>query len=120
MSAAVFDQAVSCGDSVGQDWPAWCRQGLVDFVAPMDYTADQRQFNSLVQAQAGVVKGTKARFYPGIGVRSAGLNLFQTAQQIAVTRQTGTGGFVLFEFNLDEATGVFTGLGEALQPAGNQ
>jgi uncharacterized lipoprotein YddW (UPF0748 family) len=40
ISAAVFPDAASAYDDVGQDWRRWITQGLVDFLCPMDYTTE--------------------------------------------------------------------------------
>ncbi len=40
VSAAVFPDAASAFDGVGQDWRQWITDGLVDFLCPMDYTTE--------------------------------------------------------------------------------
>lgn len=107
LSAAVFDNFNSARNAVGQDWVAWCRQGDVDFVAPMTYTADLQFFTQAVQQQTAAVKGTGVRLFPGIGLRSAGLDAVGVVQQIGISRRFNTGGFMIFEYNIDEATRIF-------------
>ena len=104
LSAAVYENPTSARDAVGQDWAAWCRNGYLDFVAPMDYTPESDYFRDTVTQQLAGIQGAAVRLYPGIGARSAHLTPMQTAQQIAVTRRLNTGGFMLFEYNYDEAT----------------
>jgi uncharacterized lipoprotein YddW (UPF0748 family) len=107
LSAAVYDNPHSARDVLGQDWLAWCTSGYLDFATPMNYTPETSFFQDTVRRQLADLKGTPVRLYPGIGARSVHLTPVQTAQQIGVTRRLETGGFVLFEYNFDEATQLF-------------
>jgi uncharacterized lipoprotein YddW (UPF0748 family) len=100
VSAAVYGKYPSCVNSVAQDWPAWIRDGLVDFVCPMNYTADPAAFRDLVRMQLSL-PGKTGRIYPGIGATSATSRLdpVQVIEQIVVLRQEGAGGFALFDLN---------------------
>jgi uncharacterized lipoprotein YddW (UPF0748 family) len=51
VSAAVFADARSAFDGVGQDWRLWITNGIVDFLCPMDYTAVLSQFTNFVSQQ---------------------------------------------------------------------
>jgi len=99
VSAAVFSNYPSCRDSIGQDWVAWTRSGYLDFVCPMDYTANDEKFTADVQVQLREV-GAAVPVYPGIGVTlEAVLSPFHTARQMMIARQLGAKGFVLFNYS---------------------
>lgn len=64
VSAAVFPTPGTAA-AVNQDWPAWIREGLVDFVAPMIYEDDPEAFRaSLAQCLAAAPPD---RLVAGIG-----------------------------------------------------
>lgn len=100
VSAAVFGKYPSCVDSVAQDWPAWVNAGLIDFVAPMNYTADHAAFVTLLTSQTALVD-RDARLCPGIGVTAAESRLGVPAvlRQLEAAQQCGGGGFILFDLN---------------------
>ena len=103
ISAAVFKNADHNPAEVGQDWGLWCREGLLDFVCPMDYTANCVLFRTLVRIQKK--QHGKAKLYPGIGLSaSEGWNhddsdAWRLARQIGVTREEGLDGFTLFQLD---------------------
>ena len=66
VSAAVFPDAPSAFDDVGQDWRKWITDGLVDFLCPMDYTTEMPSFTNLVAQQLAYAAG-RIPIYPGIG-----------------------------------------------------
>lgn len=99
VSAAVFPNWASDRDSIGQDWRKWCEKGWVDFVCPMDYTPHLVSFRAQVQAQTQWVK--PEMLAPGIGM-SCWPNAADAAkivQQIQVTRQARTRGFMIFDYD---------------------
>jgi uncharacterized lipoprotein YddW (UPF0748 family) len=100
VSAAVFGKYPSCVDGVGQDWVTWLGRGGLDFVCPMDYTENLRDFVGLVRSQIAL-PGAAGRVYPGIGVTAmeSRLDAMQVMDQIEVLRQAGAPGFVLFDLN---------------------
>ena len=114
LSAAVWADFASSRDSIGQDAAGWSRAGLVELLAPMTYTADDNEFAGLLRKQRQECAGGRARICPGLGVRTCGLNALQTARQISLNRQAGNPGFLIFEYNLDEANGVFRDLAPGL------
>ena len=97
LSAAVFGTYPSCRTSIGQDWGLWLREGLVDFVCPMNYEEDPDRFEQLVLDQLAL-PGAQHRVYPGIGVTSGAsqLSAVETIDQINRLRKRGANGFVLF------------------------
>jgi len=99
VSAAVYGKYPSCVDGVGQDWPAWVKNGYLDFVCPMNYTTDNDAFAALVRNQVALVG--RRRVLPGIGVTATESQLDPVAviEQINELHRAGAGGFVLFELN---------------------
>ncbi|OGV62805.1 MAG: hypothetical protein A2498_02655 [Lentisphaerae bacterium RIFOXYC12_FULL_60_16] len=100
VSAAVYGKYPQCVDSVAQDWAAWLRTGLVDFVCPMNYTADPAVFEQYVRDQLKLA-GAADRIMPGIGVtaKESRLDAIQVIDQVASLRRLGARGFVLFDLN---------------------
>jgi len=103
ISAAVFPNWTVDRDRIGQDWKLWCERGYLDFVCPMDYTADGLIFEEQVgrqRAWAGRVP-----CYPGIGLsvweREGGA--VKLVDFIESTRRLGTGGFTIFEYDSEGA-----------------
>lgn len=98
VSAAVFQMQETCPDTVGQDWPAWCRNGWLDFVCPMDYTQSAPIFRGRVKSQMESAAGVK--LYPGIGLscwRNDGEDVRRLCEQIEVVRGLGLEGYTVFE-----------------------
>jgi uncharacterized lipoprotein YddW (UPF0748 family) len=114
ISAAVFQNWPVDRDAVGQDWSLWCRQGYLDFVCPMDYTASGGHFQQVVQKQ--LVWAGKVPCYPGIGLStwSDPTDICKLIEQINITRQLKTGGFTVFNYGRTEATQVLPLLGEGM------
>ena len=99
ISAAVFSNFESSARTVGQDWPAWCREGLLDFVCPMDYIESTAIFSGVVARQKRVVG--KVPVYPGIGLSTGAPDgrLRRVAEQIMACRAAGCSGFTVFNFD---------------------
>jgi uncharacterized lipoprotein YddW (UPF0748 family) len=104
VSAAVFPDAVSAYDEVGQDWRRWINEGIVDFLCPMDYTAELHQFTNLVAQQLTCAAG-RVPIYPGIGAHV--LESDGVLAQLQGTRAARTGGFIIFELGPGTVTGLF-------------
>lgn len=103
LSAAVFSGVDSAKRSVAQDWIGWIDEGLLDFVCPMDYTADAAGFAATVRGQLDAVAG-RTPVYPGIGMTATGISMTaeQVAAQVVEARKAGADGFTIF--NLDPRT----------------
>jgi uncharacterized lipoprotein YddW (UPF0748 family) len=117
ISAAVFRNWAVDRDGVGQDWKLWCERGWLDFVCPMDYTDSGSQFDVWVAAQkewAG-----KVPVYPGIGASSSSSTLPADAVigQILTARRHRTGGFVIFNYGVNEANDLLPMLGLGITKA---
>jgi len=100
VSAAVYPEYPGCINSIGQDWGRWLKEGLVDFVCPMDYTVKNGAFKNLIQRQLAM-PGARGRVIPGLGVTSMESQLTpdQVIEQIRQTRAADARGFVLFDLN---------------------
>lgn len=114
ISAAVFPNWPTDRDAVGQDWQLWCRQGYLDFVCPMDYTASSGQFRHMIETQ--LTWAGKVPCYPGIGLStwSDPTDICRLIEQINVTRQLKTGGFTIFNYAPAEASQILPRLGEGM------
>ena len=100
-TVAVLGKYPSCDDSVGQDWKAWLNAGQVDYIVPMNYSANQAKYDSFVAVQSQSRVHAR-RTISGIGVTANGLSLtaWQVKRQIASARASGLAGIALFD--LDE------------------
>ncbi|MBP5319446.1 MAG: family 10 glycosylhydrolase [Kiritimatiellae bacterium] len=99
ISAAVFRNPENDPDSVAQEWARWCREGLLDFVCPMDYIDSPIFFRNMVAAQKRAVGA--ARIYPGIGLScwKSPVDPVNLALQIQAVREEGVPGFTIFNFD---------------------
>lgn len=115
ISAAVFGAYPDCRESVGQDWAAWVDAGLIDFLCPMDYTADNKEFDRLVRLQTKLTDG-RVPLYPGIGARATGIAMKpeQVLAQVRQARLLGAAGFVVFNFDADTAASIVPGVGRGI------
>lgn len=103
ISAAVFLNWESHRESFGQDWVAWVDRGLVDFICPMDYTADMERFEHYVSRQEKWIGG-KLPWAAGLGAYADSCEYGgpeMAVEQIRIARQHGARGFVLFNYNED-------------------
>ncbi|HOG52096.1 MAG TPA: hypothetical protein PKY10_16025, partial [Lentisphaeria bacterium] len=105
VSAAVYHDWQSARTGVGQDWAPWCRNGIIDFVCPMNYRPSSALFAGDLQRQRQQL-GSVNRLVPGIGVSSQRLSAEELARQIAVARQAQVPGFMLFELGPREVLDV--------------
>lgn len=112
LSAAVFAAYPGCADSVGQDWGAWLREGLVDFVCPMAYTENLSAFSGDARRFAAL-PGAAGRVFAGIGVtaNTSHLEADQVLEQVAALRAAGLRGFTLFQLDLELRDQVLPMLG---------
>ena len=100
LSAAVYGKYPQCIPSVAQDWVRWLKEGTVDFVCPMNYTTFVDNFRDLTHAQLRQ-SGTPGRVFPGLGVTAteSQLDPDEAIEQIAVLREAGARGFMLFDLS---------------------
>jgi uncharacterized lipoprotein YddW (UPF0748 family) len=83
----------------GQDWAAWARDGLYDFIAPMSYTTDRQRHRDFIRMQVAVVDGATP-VYDGVGrLSSAGeLSPAQMREQMEDGAEEGADGVAIFQF----------------------
>ena len=67
VSAAVFPDATSAYDGVGQDWRRWITNGIVDFLCPMDYTTEPAPVSPTWWRNNSPMRPGEFPIYPGIG-----------------------------------------------------
>jgi uncharacterized lipoprotein YddW (UPF0748 family) len=113
VSAAVFSDYPRCRQTVGQDWKAWIESGYLDFVCPMDYTADNDRLRNLVTSQAEIVN-RRIPLYPGIGASAPGLPPEQVAMQVYIARNLDVDGFIVFNYDLSVAREVLPALSKGV------
>ena len=106
VSAAVFPNGAIDRQRIAQDWKLWCERGWLDFVCPMDYTAHDTAFATLVRNQCAWAG--KVPVYPGIGLsvwpqKNDAVGL---AEKVQIARKAGCKGFMVFEFSPDQAVQV--------------
>jgi uncharacterized lipoprotein YddW (UPF0748 family) len=112
LSAAVFGRYPDCRESVAQDWPKWVKAGYLDFVCPMDYTTNDREFIALVRNQMKLIEG-RVPLYPGIGATASNslLSSDRVVGQIVDARGLGAAGFTIFNFDAETAASIIPGVG---------
>ncbi|MFC1576016.1 glycoside hydrolase family 10 protein, partial [Gemmatimonadota bacterium] len=95
ISAAVFANAEDAYLSRFQDWRGWVAAGILDAVAPMAYTPDNRTFEE--QIGVAVEAAGRDRVWAGIGVYQ---NTYRgTMDKIRIARGLGAKGVVLFSYD---------------------
>jgi uncharacterized lipoprotein YddW (UPF0748 family) len=115
ISAAVFGAYPDCRKSRAQDWPKWIDAGYLDFVCPMNYTENDKDFAHWVRNQVKITGG-RIPLYPGIGAASSHSTLTtdRVLDQIRLARSLGASGFVIFNFNAATAKSIVPGVGRGL------
>ena len=105
ISAAVFINWEDHRNAFAQDWKTWVDRGLVEFVCPMNYTADNDRFAGYIQKQVRWVNG-QAPLCPGIGLNADGMEFGgpqMLLDQITIARNLKTEGWVIFNYAEDLA-----------------
>jgi uncharacterized lipoprotein YddW (UPF0748 family) len=105
-SAAVFPELALSRETLGQDWTNWIERGLIDFVAPMDYTTDTRELERWVRGQARDAAG-RVPIIAGLGLAAGRSRLDDPAalvMQMAAARRGGADGFAIFQLSDDLLT----------------
>ncbi len=111
LSAAVFDNPEGMRDTIAQDWPRWAKEGLVDFLCPMNYMDSTEAFAATVARQQHILAGTQCQLHPGIGASSRGLDPISVISQIEASRNQGCPGFTLFSLTTSTEKNLFPLLG---------
>lgn len=97
ISAAVFPSAEEAKVLIGQDWAAWCREGLIDMLCPMLYTNNLGFFEKYVR-QAMEAAGGRMPVLPGIGITTSHNQNTPAGMmaEIEIGRRLGAAGHVFF------------------------
>ena len=105
LSAAVFPDAQDSFEHRHQDWAGWLREGIIDVVAPMAYTADDARYEELIDHAVRV--GGASRVWAGVGSHVA---TYQgTLDMIGIARAMGVRGVMLFSYDWAVASGEGSG-----------
>jgi uncharacterized lipoprotein YddW (UPF0748 family) len=97
VSAAVFPDARNAAVLIGQDWPAWADERLVDMLNPMLYSNDAKLFEKLVREAVAFGKG-RVQVCPGIGIgTSHNQNTVEgMIEQMKISKKLKSDGVVYF------------------------
>jgi uncharacterized lipoprotein YddW (UPF0748 family) len=100
ISAAVFPDAANARVLIGQDWPAWADERLVDMLCPMLYSNDAKLFERLVREAVAYGKG-RSQVCPGIGIgTSHNQNTPEgMIEQMRISKALKSDGVVFFSSN---------------------
>lgn len=98
VSAAVWQRHRYYYALIKQDWMRWVRERILDFVCPMDYTADNDAFYERVREQVLEVNG-QIPIAIGIGAYLHA-DEWQFIEQVKIARDLGADGFVIFAYNI--------------------
>ncbi len=100
ISAAVFPRWKEHSARFGQDAARWVELGLLDFVAPMNYTADRLDFATWLLTQRKAISG-RVPLVVGMGPFSDACQFTgpkQLVEQIQIARSFRAGGFIIFKY----------------------
>ncbi|NLL83620.1 MAG: family 10 glycosylhydrolase [Lentisphaerae bacterium] len=97
ISAAVFPNPATALN-LGQDWPLWLQENLIDLICPMTYTENIATFNSWLYSCQQISPLAHTRLIAGIGTSAdeSQLTATDTAHQINAVRSRHWRGFALF------------------------
>jgi len=93
LSAAVAPDEAQAVNNKFQDWPRWLASGVLQALCPMTYTPDSRLFSMQIAA-------VRERTGPGqplwAGIAAYRLDVAGIVEKVALARQAGAQGVVLF------------------------
>lgn len=95
LSAAVIADVDKARRQLRQDWPDWCRRGLVDAVLPMNYTEQDGLFAA--RTRAAVEAAGTVPVIAGIGVYKHDSGA-QSRRQLEAARRAGARGVGVFNY----------------------
>ena len=93
LSAAVAPDEAQAVNNKFQDWPGWLASGVLTALCPMTYTPDNRLFREQVESARQRAGGAQP-VWAGIGAYR--LDLPGIVEKVALARQSGARGVVLF------------------------
>jgi uncharacterized lipoprotein YddW (UPF0748 family) len=96
-----------------QDWPLWLREGLVDFVVPMNYTDTRSVAKRNTEMLVNAAPGGRDKIIIGLGAYKLLDSPGALLAQIKDCRSLGAGGVALFSYdNMSKHPGIFSYLGK--------
>lgn len=100
IQASVFRYPRGDARSVAQDWSAWCREGLLDVVAPMNGADAPSVLSAALTAQKPEVAGVSLvpTLYPSTWTDPM-LGARDLTDQVRLCREAGLPGFGVFTFD---------------------
>lgn len=114
LSVATIPERKKARDVAFQDWPRWVREGIVDFIVPMNYSSDR----ALVKRRTrDVVKdsGDWKKVAIGLGAYKVLDNPGELKLQVDDCRKQGVAGVVLFSYdNLTRRPELFSYIGKSV------
>ena len=99
ISAAVAPDEAQAVSNKFQDWPRWLESGVLTAICPMTYTPESRQFEQQVAAVLQRAHGHSV--WAGVGAYR--LDPAGVVEKVALARQAGAAGVVLFSHESLEA-----------------
>jgi uncharacterized lipoprotein YddW (UPF0748 family) len=94
----------------GQDWHAWAKQGLFDFICTMNYHTDTKMYRDVVREHQRLLAGTGADFHSGIGLSSSmGHASPELVKKLAnIAKENGATGCMIFHWGgVDDSYDAF-------------
>ena len=82
----------------GQDWAAWCREGLLDDIHFMNYSTDVERFSRIARQHKALLAGSGVVHYEGIGVQSSAGKMSPEVlrREIETAKDLGVDGVTVF------------------------
>ncbi len=96
VSAAVFPSYPSCVESIAQDWVKWGKDGLVDYLFPMNYTLDAKQAVERANGHIAAVDGA-CPVWEGLWNKPE-MSIPTLIEEIQGVLHAGAQGLVIFEY----------------------
>ncbi len=98
LSAAVFFYYPGNLSDIGQDWEDWCREGLLDYVFPMNYSVSTQIAAKWTRNNLAAMKGVKGcRLWEGI-LRPANMSTPRFIEHVRAILDAGVEGVTIFEY----------------------
>ena len=99
LSAAVFHYYPGGLLDIGQDWEAWVREGLLDYVFPMNYALSTLIAAKWTRNNVATLRGAGGgcRLWEGVH-RHASMSTQRFAEHVRSVLAEGAGGFMIFEY----------------------
>lgn len=99
LSAAVFHYYPGNLSDIGQDWEAWARTGLLDYVFPMNYSVSTAIAAKWTRNNIATLAGAsgECKLWEGI-LRPASMSTKRFISHVSAIKETGVEGITVFEY----------------------